>query len=222
MKKIISIIPARGGSKRLPKKNIIKLGGKPMIAHVIKALLASGAVDKILVSSDSEEILQTAAKYGADTSRRPSELATDDANTIDVIRYELAKESAKEFDFVMINQPTSPLLSSETIRQAVQKMTENDYDALFSVIKVDVHPRYYWKINPTDRLEKFIQTDSLVSGEQLYRPNGAIYIYKKEFFLGSQDPYPFSDKKTGYIEMNKIESIDIDTADDLEIAKKFI
>mgnify|MGYP001585776360 CR=1 FL=1 len=220
-RKLLAIIPARQGSKRLPNKNIIKLAGRPLLYYVITALKKSRIPTKILVSSDSDEILKVAKKYGVSISKRPKYLATDKALSTDVVRYEIKKLKNEHFDYVMLCQPTSPLLSPRTIRLAFKKMIAKRYDCLFSITKVKMHPRYYRTVRPNGTLSQFLNLKTK-SNQSFYQHNGAIYLYRTDFLLRSKSWFPFSKRNSGYIEMSWAESIDIDTLDDLTLAETII
>ena len=106
-KTFLAIIPARGGSKRLPRKNILNLGGKPLIAYSIEAGLDSSYIDKVVVTSDDDEILTISKKYGAVTINRPDELASDTSTTFDAIKHTV--DNCEKYDYIVLLQPTSPL-----------------------------------------------------------------------------------------------------------------
>lgn len=125
---IAAVVPARGGSKGLPGKNIKPLLGKPLIAWSIEAALASSAVDEVIVSSDADEILAVAADCGAGTDKRPAELASDAARTIDVLK-ELAARRTDIDTFVLL-QPTSPLRAPSLIDECIADFRGGGYDNL--------------------------------------------------------------------------------------------
>lgn len=180
--KILMLIPARGGSKRLPRKNVLPLAGKPLICWTIEAALATGLDARILVSSDDEEVLGIARQYepeGVISYRRPGELATDTASTVDVVIDALNVEKAQghEPDIIILLQPTSPLRSAKDILSALHVFEESGRtDTVVSVCEVD---------HPTAWVGK-VSKDSLFEGIDLsgkrsqdydkeYRLNGAVY-----------------------------------------------
>lgn len=220
--KIIAIIPARGGSKRLPNKNLKILDGRPLLWHVIKAIKNSKVVNRLIVSSDSNRILKIAKRYGATPSKRPKSLATDQASSIAVIKYEIRKHHLEGARYVMLCQPTSPLLKAKTIRKAIGKMIKNQYDCLFSLTRVQIHPRYYRAIKSNGVLSEFLGIGKNLKDRPLYQHNGAIYIYKTKFLLKTKANFPFSKKNSGFILMPPAESVDVDTKDDLELASLII
>ncbi len=124
----LAVIPARGGSKGIPKKNILSIRGKPLIAWSIEAACASASIDKAIVSTDSDEIAAVAREFGAEVLRRPAELATDEATTIAVIQHVAACiEDAQVF---VVLQPTSPLRAPGLIDECVQIFETGGYDNL--------------------------------------------------------------------------------------------
>ena len=141
--RILAIIPARGGSKGIPHKNIIDLCGKPLVAYTIDAALNSKYIDYVMVSTDDEKIADVAKAYGAKVPfMRPAVLASDTAKTLDTILYSIKKLSdmGEEFlDFVLL-QPTEPLRISNDIDAAIEKYYENNRQSLVSVSEVDDHP----------------------------------------------------------------------------------
>ena len=122
-KKLLAVIPARGGSKRLPRKNILDLSGKPMISWTIDAALGSKYIDRIVVSTDDQEIAKISKDCGADIPFiRPLELATDYATSIDVVLnlIESLERNNEYYDYIMLLQPTSPLRSTKNINESVE------------------------------------------------------------------------------------------------------
>ena len=118
-KSILAVIPARGGSKRLPNKNILDLAEKPLIAWSIEAGLNSKYIDTVVVSSDSDDILDISKKFGADIIKRPDELASDTATSFDAIKHTI-ENTIETFDYVILLQPTSPLRNNSHIDEAFE------------------------------------------------------------------------------------------------------
>lgn len=136
MKKIISIIPARGGSKRLPRKNIMNLCGKPLIAYTIEASIKSGIAERTIVLTDDKEIKEISLKYGSEVFDRPSELARDDSPTIDIVKHIIKTLEEKEKYFpgiIVLLQPVSPLKNSEDIKQAYDIFNKSKFGSVVSV-----------------------------------------------------------------------------------------
>tara|TARA_B110000008_G_scaffold279997_1_gene330497 strand:- start:11001 stop:11702 length:702 start_codon:yes stop_codon:yes gene_type:complete len=215
-KRLVAIIPARGGSKRLPRKNILDLAGKPLIAWTIEAGLKSKYVDRVIVSTDDEEIAEISKKYGADVPFiRPKELASDTSSIINAVRHaiQLLRENGDDFEYILLLQPTSPLRTEEHINQAIQLLIEKKADGVLSIVKVD-HPVEWTNTLPEDcSMDGFFSDEMKGLNSQefptRYMLNGAIYISKIEKKLTS-DFMVLRSNCYGYI-MNKFDSVDVDT-----------
>ena len=224
-KKILSIIPARGGSKGLPRKNILELSGKPLIAWTIEESIKSRYINKTVVSSEDEEILEVSKKYGAETIKRPYEIATDTATSESVIIHtlEYLNSLGEVFDIVILLQPTSPLRNKKHIDEAIDIMLNDDVDTVISVMRIDN------KILKSFTMTKEGYLDTISSNKypfmrrqdlpNTYTSNGAIYISKVEYIL--KNKIFFSKKTIGY-EMNTLDSIDIDNVNDMEKAARLL
>jgi N-acylneuraminate cytidylyltransferase/CMP-N,N'-diacetyllegionaminic acid synthase len=218
---MIAIIPARGGSKGVPRKNIRMLSGKPLIAYTIEVALKSKCISEVILSTDDKEIESIATQYGAKSPfLRPPELATDNALAIDAYIYTINrlineyKYDIKEF---IILQPTSPLRSVEDIDGAIELFNIKRADSIISYTK-EHHPIEWHKYITDDGKFKNIFEGKLSNRQDTkgsYYPNGAIYIFK--FDLIKQKKY-YSINSYAYIMPNK-RSVDIDTIDDFEYAE---
>lgn len=217
-KRFIAIIPARGGSKRLHKKNSLLLHGKPLISWTIEAAQKSKFVDEIVVSTDDDEILDIAIEQSVKTIVRPSELATDVAPTIDVIKHVLSKYT--NFDYVILLQPTSPLRTSEHIDQAIDFLMVQGADSVVSVCKTEHNPLWSNVLPQDRRMDLFIRNEirNVRSQDlpQYFRLNGAIYICIKDRLLSEQS-FVLPSNCFGF-EMDVESSVDIDTMLDFEFA----
>lgn len=187
---MISIITARGGSKGLPGKNIRPFLGIPLIAHTIQAARASRHIHRVVVSTDCHEIAKVSRDYGAETPfMRPDLLATDSATSRDVVLHALYELKSPEEDCVQfcLLQPTSPLRHSKDIDAAIELFRMKDADATLSMVQFEHPPQWAMtmddagQILPTDG-SSFIRRQDL---KRLYRPNGAIYVYKTSFYKQS-------------------------------------
>ena len=222
-KKLLAVIPARGGSKRLPRKNILNLAGKPLIAWTIETALGSKYIDKLVVSTDDKEIANISNKYGADVPFiRPSRLATDESTTVDVILHLLneLKKIGDEYDYIMLLQPTSPLRTSQNIDDSVKLMKESNSDAIISVCETE-HPPLWCNTLPDDMSMDNFLDDSIKNKRSQdlptqYRINGAIYIVTTKR-LKLENSFFINSNSTAYI-MKQDNSIDIDTKDDFHLA----
>jgi len=221
-KTFLAIIPARGGSKRLPRKNILDLNGKPLIAYSIEASLNSKYIDKVIVSSDDNEILDIAKKYGARTIKRPNYLATDTATSFDVIKHTI--ENSEKYDYIILLQPTSPLRNSKHIDKAIELLENKNANAIVSVCEMDHSPLWSNTLDDTLSMGDFLRNDVLNKRSQdletYYRLNGAIYIYKTDKLLEENRLF-FEDGIYAY-KMDRKSSIDIDEELDFKIAGALI
>jgi CMP-N,N'-diacetyllegionaminic acid synthase len=177
-KSFLAIIPARGGSKRLPKKNVLDLNGKPLIEWSIEAGLKSKYIDKVVVTSDAAEILDIAESSGVSVINRPVELASDTATTFDAIKHTI--NNVNNYDYIVLLQPTSPLRTAQHIDEAIEILFERSADAVVSVCEVDHSPLWSNTLPNNDNMSNFIRDDVLNKRSQdlevYYRLNGAIYI----------------------------------------------
>lgn len=153
---IVAIIPARGGSKRLPGKNIKLLCGKPMIAYSIEEAKKSEYIDKVVVTSDSKEILAVSKSYGATVIKRPDELAQDDTATIDVIKHAVRYLGFKMI--IVLLQPTSPLRTVKDIDKCINFYRQYDFETVVTVKEIAPHTFY---------------------------PNGAVYVFTDNIWANS-------------------------------------
>lgn len=186
--KVVGIIPARGGSKGVKNKNIKLLSGKPLIAYTIEAALKSN-LDKVIVTTDSEEIAEVAIKFGAEVPFiRPSELATDKAKALPVIQHALAflSELGQDFDAVMMLQPTTPFRRVEDINEAINTLHSTGADSVISVVNVQGHhPARMKYLGEDNRLvdpdfcEKY-ENQPRQELEAMFIRNGAIYLTRTE------------------------------------------
>ena len=221
-KTFLAIIPARGGSKRLPRKNLLDLCGKPLIAYSIEAALKSKYISKVIVSSDDEEILNIAKEYKADFIKRPDELASDTATTFDALKHTL--ENVKKYDYVVLLQPTSPLRTEKHIDEAIELLKEKNADAIISVCEMEHSPLWSNTLDENLDMSNFLRDEVLNKRSQdlskYYRLNGAIYICKTDKLL--QNKGFFLKENIYAYKMNKKHSVDIDEEIDFIIAEKLM
>lgn len=222
--RILSVIPARGGSKRLPGKNVRILGGKPLIQWSIESALHAGSdVCDVLVSTDDEAIANVARKAGAMVPWiRPSELATDEARTVDVCLHALEwyENNAHKVDGLLLLQPTSPFRSRETIQAGIRNFKSHPRSSILGVSVADKHPMWCFKIRGQG-LVPYVDGAGLEARSQdldaAYAITGSFYLINPEklretnsFFSGEMIPLAIE---------NGIESIDIDTELDWLVAE---
>jgi len=218
----LAIIPARGGSKRLPRKNVLDLVGKPLIAWSIEAGLNSEYIDKIIVTSDDKEILDISTRFGADTINRPDELASDTATSFDAVKHTL--ENIESYEYVVLLQPTSPLRSFKHINEAIELLESKNADAVISVCEMDHSPLWSNTLDDSLSMKEFLKDEVLNKRTQdlkvYYRLNGAIYICKTDKLL-KEKSFFLKDNIFAY-KMDRESSVDIDVEIDFIIAKALI
>jgi CMP-N,N'-diacetyllegionaminic acid synthase len=221
--RILSIIPARGGSQGLPRKNVIDLAGKPLIAWTIDSSLNSKYITKTVVSSDDREILDLAVRYGADTIKRPSKFASNIATSESVVKHVISYlESRGEiFDIVILLQPTSPLRSSTDVDNAIEMKYLSGATAVISTYKFDNKILKTFIKNSNGFLKGVSNNEYPFTRRQdlplVHMPNGAIYIIDIKSFKNTQS---FMTDRTVNYPMSKERSVDVDTYEDLILLNK--
>ena len=221
-KTFLTIIPARGGSKRLPRKNVLDLCGKPLIAYSIEAALKSKYIDKLIVSSDDDEILEISKKYGANIIKRPPELGTDTTTTFDTIKHVV--DNLDIYDYVILLQATSPLRNQIHIDESIQLLELKKADAIVSVCEMDHSPLWSNTLPKDGNMKNFLRDEVLNKRsqdlEKYYRVNGAVYICKTDKLLENKSFF-LKDNIFAYI-MDRKSSIDIDEEIDFLFVQRVI
>ena len=222
---IIALIPARIGSKRLPKKNISRFCGKPLINWTISAAKSSKYIDRVIVSTDSEEIAEIAKAAGAEVPfERPSELATDRSSTNDVLLHAIKTLELNASDLICLLQPTSPLRNSQHIDCALSQHFEKSASGTISVCKCEHPPEWTTTLPNNKSLENFAKSRLKLGRSQdhpdHYRLNGAIYI----FDIGSlkKNKGIFYGNNVFAFVMDKVTSVDIDDEFDFSFAESLV
>ncbi|NIY94310.1 acylneuraminate cytidylyltransferase family protein [Vibrio diazotrophicus] len=219
-KRVLALIPARGGSKRLPRKNILSLGDKPLIAWTIDAAKKSKYIDEVIVSTDDEEISDIAQCYGANVPElRPSFLSSDEATTQSVVFYTLDKFGVST-DILVLLQPTSPLRTYVHIDESIEMLLNNKAFSIISVTPCE-HPPIWSNYLPSDNsMKDFLSSKSNKRSQDLgdfYRLNGALYVYDAKRLSIERDMQYKED--TFAYKMHNRYSVDIDTIEDLLYAR---
>ena len=218
--KILAIIPARGGSKGIPGKNIKELNGKPLMAYTIEEALKCPEIDRVVVSTDSKENAQVAEKYGAEVPfMRPAQLAADTSKTIDAV-WDVLDRLEEDYEYVVLLQPTSPLRLAEDITGAIQKAVENGKDVV-SVSKVQDPPVLMRQMDENGELTPLLTEGSTVRRQDMkpwYRVNGSVYVNKVERLTKTTS---LNDNPAGY-EIPRERSLDIDEPEDFELASYYL
>lgn len=217
----LAIIPARAGSKGIKNKNLVSLSGKPLLYYTIEAAKGAACIDKIILSSDGNEILEYGKSQGIEVFKRPVELAQDDTTSDKVILNVL--EHYQDYENIILLQPTSPLRTSRQIDEALNKFQNEKANALISVVKYDNKILKAFIVDENEKLRgicndyfPFTPRQKLPS---TYMSNGAIYIVKSELFKKNPNFLP---QNTAYFLMDEISSLDIDCTDDLIKAENYM
>ncbi len=222
-KRILAIIPARGGSKGLPGKNIREICGRPLIAWSIIQAKHCADIHRVVVSTDDHQIAKIANEYGAEVPFvRPTELANDTAPTIDVILHALCwleKYENYRPEYILLLQPTSPLRTGKDIDGVLRVLMDKDARAVVSVCETDHHPWWSNTLPESGSMKDFLRLEILNKRRQefpiYYRLNGAIYLAEMDYlskYNGFFGPETFAYK------MPRERSIDIDSAMDFKLA----
>jgi len=225
MKKILTVIPARGGSKGIPRKNIVKIGGRPLIDYTIKPALQVNRINHVIVSTEDEEIASISRGLGAEVPfMRPNHLAVDQAQSAPVVidaLYRMEEINNIKYDAVLMLQPTSPLRTSKHIDEALDLFFSQECDSVVSVVSVGgTHPfrmkrlvgnqlvnyidQGFWDMRPRQALPP------------AYIRNGSIYLIKRDVLIKEEQ---LIGKKCLGMVMSDEESINIDSPLDLKLAE---
>lgn len=218
-KKILAIIPARGGSKGIPSKNIIEIYGKPLIQYSIESANSSKYIDRTIISTDDLKIKEVAEQCGGDVPfLRPKELAQDTSKTIDCLVHgvEWLKNMGEEYDYLILLQNTVPLRKGHHIDEAIERLIDSEERSLVSITEVEENPVLIRTLNEDGTVKNMLNISSTIRRQdfpKFYRVDGAIYIQKldEEFNLDTS----LNDGKLAYI-MKEGYSVDIDTYLDIK------
>lgn len=222
-KKILAVITARGGSKRIPRKNLRKLAGRPLIYYPVQAALRSKLVDRVIVSTDDVEIAKVAKKIGAEIPFiRPGHLATDLAKSVPVVQHAvrfLKEKHNYHPAIVALLQPTNPFLSGEDIDEAIKILIKSKADSCISVSPVSERPEWMYTIKH-GRLMPHNDSWNITQRSQdlpdVFRLNGALYVVKTEVLMNKNTLNP---PRGAAMIMPRERSIDIDNLIDFKIAE---
>jgi CMP-N-acetylneuraminic acid synthetase len=209
--KILAIIPARGGSKGVPGKNIKLLGEKPLIAHSIICAQESKKLSKFVVTTDSEEIAAISKKHNATVIQRPADLAADDSNVVTAVTHVL-QQLDETYDLIILLQPTSPLRTATDLDSIISMFEEDkNLDGVISVVQFDdCHPARMYTLDKNLSLSPFIDGDETLRRQDLtpvYYRNGCFYAVKTEAFL-KEKSFMVKHKKAYIMDVNWMANID--------------
>jgi CMP-N,N'-diacetyllegionaminic acid synthase len=224
MGKVLAVIPARGGSKGVPNKNIRLLAGKPLIEYSIASAIESRVVDRVVVSTDSKVIAETAARAGALVVSRPAEISGDDSLVTDAIRHVVGQIEAmgEEYEFILLLEPTSPLRSPEDIQKAVQLLRSPGIDSVASFSETKTPPARIWRIE-NGNVQPFIPgSNAFLPRQKLekgYYINGIIYGFKTSDLKKNPGTASLFFGRTAPIIVENERIIDIDSEMDFTVAE---
>ena len=220
-KRILGIIPARGGSKGVPGKNIKPLDGKPLIAWTIKAAKESKYLDRLILSSDSLAIIKVAKQYGCNVPFvRPSELSQDETPGISPVLHVI--EQVPDYEYIVLLQPTSPFRSAGDIDRCIEICLEQYGKACISVSEVKENPSWMYHIQENKILSPLLDAPLITRRQNLpkvYKINGAVYVAKAKWLQKSRS---FMGVNTVAYVMPHERSLDIDTPFDFRIAEMLV
>ena len=225
--KVLGFIPARGGSKGVPGKNIKILAGKPLLAYTTEVALRAKSLDKVLLSTDDEKIAELGIKLGVEVPFiRPAELALDSTPTLPVVQHalEFLKKSGEEYDAVCILQATNPLRKAEDIDACVKMFEVGNFDCVFSTSEIPLDHNPYWAFIENDEGLLHLATGGTepITRRQLlpkaFKREGSIYVTRSKTILENNSLY--GEKVGGYL-LDLPVSINIDTMEDWKRAEEY-
>ncbi|MGV8933487.1 MAG: cytidylyltransferase domain-containing protein [Gallionellaceae bacterium] len=213
-----ALIPARGGSKGIPRKNIKLFAGKPLIVWTIEAALRSSMLDAVVVSTDDPEIADVARQAGAQVPfMRPSELALDQTPGLDPVLHAL--DQLPQYDSVLLLQPTSPLRATEDIDACLRLATQQHARSVVSVSEADTHPYWTYRLTKDQALSRFVDAEPIARRQDLpqaFALNGALYFADANWLRSSGSLV--GTETLAYV-MAKERSVDLDTPLDWKLAE---
>jgi CMP-N,N'-diacetyllegionaminic acid synthase len=218
-KKILAVIPARGGSKRIPKKNIVDLGGKPLLAHTIELAKQVRELDALVVSSDNAEILAVARTYGAEVLKRPKEFARDTTQDEPVLIHalETLEKGGRKFDYVVMLQCTQPFRTVKTVREVIKTGVQGNFDVVSTVVE----DRSKYRRHRNGKWVEDVPGASRRSQERepYFREADVCYMIKAKTL---RETGKIFSGKYDFIIVNEVENMDINGPYDLELARAMI
>jgi CMP-N,N'-diacetyllegionaminic acid synthase len=219
-KSVLAVIPARGGSKGIPGKNILKVNGKPLLAWTIEEAKLSKYIDRLILSSDDENIINVAKYYNCEVPfRRPPSLSTDSTGSVPVVIHAMDVLDEK-YDYVVLLQVTSPLRTSSDIDECIERCEKYNVPACVSLVECDKHPSWMFSLDEEKMMLPLIDQPKFLIRRQdaptVFVLNGAVYVARSKWIRNNA--YFISQETMGYV-MPRDRSIDIDTPADLQLLK---
>jgi CMP-N,N'-diacetyllegionaminic acid synthase len=223
--RVIAVVPARGGSKGIPRKNVAPLGGRPLLAWSIETALGVRYIDRTIVSTDDQAIDEVARRAGAEVYRRPDDLATDAALVADALRdlIHTLRDEGESAGIVVLLEPTCPFRSTKDVSACIEMLVTGDKDSVATFREAELNPHRAWTIANGTPASFIPGADPWLPRQQLpsaYQLNGAVYCFRAEGLQPGEAGLLFGD--TGAIIMPEDRSVDIDSPADLLIAEQLL
>lgn len=222
--RVLALIPARGGSKRLPGKNIKCLAGKPLIAWSIDFARAQDEIDDVIVSTDSQDIAEVARKFGADVPwLRPASLASDTASSVDVVKHALneLQNAGRQFEYLVLMQPTTPFRDPAMLQEALIKCHASGGAPVVAFCNAKTHPSWcFWRTAGGEMVRSGDRGADVTRSQDLppaYQISGSLYVVGVERFL--QEETFFSHDMQAVISTKRVYDCDIDDEIDWHLAE---
>jgi N-acylneuraminate cytidylyltransferase len=217
-KSVLGLLTARGGSKGVPRKNLRKIGGKSLIAWSVEAGKQSHCIDRLVLSSEDEEIIETARQLGCEVPFvRPENLATDEAKSVEVIRHAL-ESLPEKYDYLVLLQPTSPLRIADDIDRCVELCYQKKAPVCVTITESEKTPHWMYELQGDHRMRPVLPQAEVITRRQdlpqTYTLNGAVFVARTDWICQNE----FLGPDTIGCEMPRARSIDIDSEIDLCIA----
>ena len=218
----VALVPARGGSKSIPRKNVRGLGDKPLLAWSVEVARETVAIDRTLVTTDDDEIATVAREYGAEVIDRPEELATDEALVVDAVRHaiEYLRGDGEPAPYMAMLEPTCPFRKPKDVQTALERLVAKDLDSVASFTDAALNPHRAWRIeedHPEPVIEGADPWQPRQALPEAYELNGGVYAFAIDALPDEGVAMLFGE--TGAVTMPPERSVDIDTPLDLELAR---
>lgn len=227
--RVVALIPARGGSKGVPGKNVKPLAGKPLVAWPIDVAHETDAIDRTIVSTDDEEIASVAREYGSEVFERPEQLATDDSLVIETVRHTVDQLKAENdgVSYLVMLEPTTPFRKPADIKACLDRLTDDEqpFDSVATFTDAEINPHRTWQIED-DRPSPFLPDGTPWQPRQAlpdaYQLNGAVYAFAVDAVHKRGDTPSLLFGTAGAVVMPPERSLDIDTELDFAIAETLV
>ncbi|MBX0288247.1 acylneuraminate cytidylyltransferase family protein [Halomicroarcula sp. F28] len=222
---VVALVPARGGSKGVPGKNVRELGSKPLVAWPIDVAKETRAIDRAIVSTDDEEIAEIAREWGAEVSERPARLATDESLVADTVRYTVDQLASSDDppEYVVMLEPTTPFRRPADIEACLDRLAEPGVDSVATFTDAEVNPHRTWRVEdgtPQPFLPEGTPWQPRQSLPDAYQLNGAVYAFDVDAVTESGPSLLFGESEAVVMEPGR--SLDIDTELDFAVAETLL